>query len=260
MLRDKANTMAEIIGNPGRSAIEEVFVRFRRMFLMAFAPLFISGIGLGQMAAIKGYLDLPLLITIPAIIILLVGVGILHRRADRLMDQYERERRNWRKGADGEAMVSDILRELPDDYIVVNDITKKLGNIDHVVIGPTGIYVINTKKWRGSIRLGGNDELLLNGRPTDKPEVGNLVHATMEFHDKIKVLCEKEQFIHGLMVFVDTYIEGHTSSKKHMHLVRDDKLIEYLQKGEVRLKANEIVRIRRAVLGMACMDERFTAS
>jgi hypothetical protein len=252
--------MAEIIGDPGRSAGEEVFVRFRRMFLIAFVPLFISGITLGQMIGTKGHLNVPSVVSAPVILILLAAVYMFYSRANKLMNLYEGQRRNWRKGADGEAMVSDMLRNLPDDYVVINDITKKLGNIDHVVIGPTGVYVLNTKKWRGAVQLGSNDELLLNGRPTDKPEVGNLVHATMDFHDKIKVLCEKEEFIHGLMVFVDTYVEGSSSSKKHMHLVRDDKLIEYLQKGAVRLKAGEIARIRRAVLGMACMDERFAES
>ncbi|BDZ71411.1 nuclease-related domain-containing protein [Methanobacterium petrolearium] len=35
----------------------------------------------------------------------------------------------------------------------------KRGNIDHVVIGPTGIYVIETKNYSGSYRIKGNEWL-----------------------------------------------------------------------------------------------------
>ncbi len=65
-------------------------------------------------------------------------------------------------GAIGESKVSSTLSELPDDYIVINDVNVKLSKplymksendrifsfqIDHVVVGPTGIFAIETKHW-----------------------------------------------------------------------------------------------------------------
>ena len=51
------------------------------------------------------------------------------------------------RGIRGEKLVCDLLRTLSDDYILVNDLTLpgRLGNIDHVVLGPCGVVVIETK-------------------------------------------------------------------------------------------------------------------
>jgi hypothetical protein len=63
--------------------------------------------------------------------------------------------RNWIKGAEGERIVFEYLNELPQDYYILNDVTipSFYGNIDHVVIGPTGIFVIETKNFSGSYTI-----------------------------------------------------------------------------------------------------------
>lgn len=62
---------------------------------------------------------------------------------------------------EGENLVSNYLNTLPKDYFVFNDVNLpgKGGNIDHVVIGPTGIYVIETKNYSGRYRIKGNQWL-----------------------------------------------------------------------------------------------------
>ncbi|CAN5553260.1 hypothetical protein BH18VER1_BH18VER1_16580 [soil metagenome] len=67
------------------------------------------------------------------------------------IDQVDRERLAWRKGALGEVIVEQTLAELPDNLAVVNDVSHRFGNIDHVVIGPTGIFVLDSKNWKGSL-------------------------------------------------------------------------------------------------------------
>jgi hypothetical protein len=69
-------------------------------------------------------------------------------------------------GASGEEEVMEHLAFLPDDYHVFNDLKIDFGKwiywkkgkdgdkniktsqIDHLVVGPTGIFLIETKKWR----------------------------------------------------------------------------------------------------------------
>ena len=69
-----------------------------------------------------------------------------------------------RKGRLGERLVAELLRRLPDDYWLINDITlgRTRGNIDHVLIGPCGVVVIETKRLAGRIRCWG-DEWFVNG-------------------------------------------------------------------------------------------------
>ena len=65
-------------------------------------------------------------------------------------------------GAKGEREVIEKLRELPDSYIVINNFKKRFNKaihrkkkgdwiksiqIDHIVVGPTGLFVIETKNW-----------------------------------------------------------------------------------------------------------------
>jgi hypothetical protein len=60
------------------------------------------------------------------------------------------KRRIWSKGAKGEKIVAKKLKKLPKKYTAIRDvkIPNLGGDIDHVVVGPTGIYVIETKNYK----------------------------------------------------------------------------------------------------------------
>ena len=96
---------------------------------------------------------------------LYLGAGVAAvLTALRLGGPVTRRLRNVRKGRLGERLVVDLLSGLPDDYWLVNDVTLGLarGNIDHVLIGPCGVVVIETKRLAGTIRCSG-DEWSVNG-------------------------------------------------------------------------------------------------
>jgi hypothetical protein len=62
--------------------------------------------------------------------------------------------RAWRRGADGEVATARYLADLESDgYFVFHDlrIPGSRANIDHVVIGPSGIFVVDSKNLRGSV-------------------------------------------------------------------------------------------------------------
>jgi|GEM_PF-2736470 len=59
----------------------------------------------------------------------------------------------------GETRVAHELSRLPDDYIIMTDLTlaDPQGGVceaDHLVLGPTGVYVIEVKRWSGRITPG----------------------------------------------------------------------------------------------------------
>ena len=49
------------------------------------------------------------------------------------------------KGARGEERVSGILETLPDGYHVFNDFVACGKHVDHVVVGPGGVFSVETK-------------------------------------------------------------------------------------------------------------------
>ncbi|MGV9387240.1 nuclease-related domain-containing protein [Nonomuraea sp. NPDC003707] len=78
----------------------------------------------------------------------------------------------WRKGAAGERATARRLRSLElAGYTVLHDraLPRSRANIDHLVIGPTGVFVVDSKKWhrRTSIRPG-SGTLWVGSTPIDK--------------------------------------------------------------------------------------------
>jgi hypothetical protein len=72
------------------------------------------------------------------------------RRLNKIADAYER-------GAAGEARTAHALAMLPAaGWFVLHDVRwpgKTFANIDHVVIGPGGVFVIDSKAWSGRVEV-----------------------------------------------------------------------------------------------------------
>ena len=61
----------------------------------------------------------------------------------------------WEAGADGERRVAQALTALPPEWLVLHDRLLMPGrseaNLDHVVVGPAGVFLIDSKNWAGTI-------------------------------------------------------------------------------------------------------------
>jgi hypothetical protein len=80
------------------------------------------------------------------------------------------EERAWRVGAEGEESVGPRLEELqPHGWFVLHSVPvgKKGSDIDHVLIGPGGVYTINTKNHPGGKIWVGQYAVKANGQSTD---------------------------------------------------------------------------------------------
>lgn len=111
------------------------------------------------------------------------------RRLTRLADAYER-------GADGEQLTAAVLAELPYGWTVLHDLRhpgRRRANIDHVVIGPGGVFVVDSKNWSGSVTVTG-DVLRQDGRAreravADVAEAALAVTAVIGNVPAVPVLC-----------------------------------------------------------------------
>lgn len=253
--------MAQVFGTSGRNAAEQSHQRTKRLLVAGFVGIaalaVLGGYALGAAFPIRGF-ALSWVLIINALLGLLIW--LISKWANDRIDLMDRERMSWRKGAIGETLVALTLAELPNEYVVIHDVSKRFGNIDHVVVGPTGVYVVDAKNWTGSVKADGQDELLLNGKPLPKPPIKALLGAVMDFQSKLKALTEVDYFVRGLMVFPNAYVEANYGSTRQIHCLRNERLIEYLQDREFsrKLSRSDIDGIKRATLQLAGMDERFT--
>lgn len=74
----------------------------------------------------------------------------------------------WRAGARGERWAARFLNHLPQGWQVFHDVPigQRGANVDHVVIGPGGVFTVNTKNVRGKVWLAPHT-LMVDGHRRD---------------------------------------------------------------------------------------------
>src|ERR1035437_8038334 len=64
---------------------------------------------------------------------------------------------SWQDGAVAEQWTGRALRKLESQgWRIFHDLTASAGNMDHVVVGPGGVFLLDSKRWRGSITVEGD--------------------------------------------------------------------------------------------------------
>lgn len=130
-----------------------------------FASIFVVGFSTGMAVFFS-----PIIGGVLIVLALTAAIYFLYRG--------ERRMENYYKGARGEEYVSGILRSLPDNYHVFNDFVARGEHIDHVVVGPVGVFAIETKFWNGRVTLE-EDHILLNGQLPDRDPLKQVRHEGM---------------------------------------------------------------------------------
>jgi len=85
------------------------------------------------------------------------------------------------RGARGEEYVGSILEELrADGWLVIHDAELERSNVDHIVLGPAGLFTIETKSNPGPISVQRLHGRLIRQVQLQKERVEKLVDATAE--------------------------------------------------------------------------------
>jgi hypothetical protein len=84
----------------------------------------------------------------------LVGLAVAALVSWRLRFRPSEQARTWQRGAHGERHTARLLDRLTrDGYVVFHDLAVpgSPANVDHLVVGPSGVFVIDSKQWTGSV-------------------------------------------------------------------------------------------------------------
>lgn len=82
-------------------------------------------------------------------------------RAEELRRQLERAEaaeRSWTAGAEGEREVAALLDSLPEGQVALHDVPwpgRARANLDHVLVGPRSVVVVDSKNWTGEVAVHG---------------------------------------------------------------------------------------------------------
>ena len=115
---------------------------------------------------------------------------------------------SWRTGAEGERRLSQLLnRKLGATCVVLDDrrIPGSKANIDHLVIAPTGVWIVDAKKYKGRIevvsKLFADKQLLVAGRNKTKLTEG--LHRQQAAIQRDLLPDARTVPIHMVLCFVD---------------------------------------------------------
>lgn len=99
---------------------------------------------------------------------------------------------NFTSGQVGELDVWHELKKLPDGYFVIDDLNTGRGNIDKVVIGPTGIWTLEVKSYKGNISPNEHD---LKQAYAEAKTLQDLISSKLNLHLNVEpVLVFSDKF------------------------------------------------------------------
>ncbi|MEI7900688.1 MAG: nuclease-related domain-containing protein [bacterium] len=177
--------------------------------------------GLAITSPVVSYIPLTLLIVL---------LWVAKRRVSRILEDLQAAAIAFRKGADGMTLTADALTNLPDTYAVFHDVVHPSfeGNIDHVVVGPTGVFALETKDWRGMVTLASQGVLTLDGKHDQTPVVTTVLGLARNLKQKIEVLSSVDVFVQAVMVFPHASVHVMPGTRCNLAVQRLDSLVEYI--------------------------------
>lgn len=173
------------------------------------------------------------------------AVGLLAFTAWRFV-RYRPQMRNLRQGIEGEKAVGQFLERLRSDgFHVFHDIVAEGFNLDHVLIGPAGIFTIETKTWskpvRGDARIvyDGNTLVVAGSAPDRDP----LVQARSQARWLKNILAEstgKDFAVRPVVVFPGWFVEPSGGSQRDVWAMEPKGLPAFLAREEVKLEPADV--------------------
>jgi hypothetical protein len=125
------------------------------------------------------------------------------------------DERAWRVGADGEETIGAKLDKLTEHgWRVLHSVPVGRGSsdIDHVLIGPGGVYTVNTKKHPNARVWIGGDTVMVNGHR--QPYVRNSRHEAQRASRLLTAKVGFEVGVRGVLVFTTATLFPDVTVKK----------------------------------------------
>jgi Nuclease-related domain len=159
-------------------------------------------------------------------IALLASMFVISRYVLPLVDRRDR-------GATGEEQVGGLLDRMPDHgWQVIHDASLGKGNVDHILIGPPGVFTIETKSHPGPVRVARLHGATLSQAQAQRRAIERVTGVEVE----------------PLVVFSRAWVDRPMTRRKGVRVVPARMLLGYLAKLPPRLSREEIERAHGLVV------------
>ncbi len=142
----------------------------------------------------------------------------------------------WLKGARGEAKVGKVIEQMRDDgWRAIHDVSFGGPNVDHVLIGPAGIFTIETKSHRGRIDVKRIHERMLRQAYAEAKQIEELAGRHVE----------------PLLVFSNAYLVGRVPWKSRGVTILPARMLAgHMARRRVACSRDEVDELYRSLAGV----------
>ncbi len=180
----------------------------------------------------------PVLYAVPA----LLAIGYAGFRFIRVKREWEA----LRLGRDGEKDVGQKLEGLrKNGYEVFHDIIGDGFNLDHVLIGPAGLFTVETKthskplKGNPSVVFDGN-KILIDGMEPDRNPIVQAKAQANWLRELLAASTGHNYDVHPVIVYPGWFVENRSSGKKQIWVLNPKGLPSFLDHEPIQLKLEDI--------------------
>ncbi len=240
--------MPKTFGEPGKYPDTKA----RKITLSAFAvslgAMNLMSIAFGYLSAAKAP---PLGKGLAFLVWVAASWGVI-KFMDRVTTKATDERRNYLKGADGEHLVGYLLEDLPASYHLFHGLQLEAGSdIDHVAVGPGGIFLLSTKNWRGLLTVSTDGKLLHNGKLPDGGDVLQKTRrAAMMLRERLMALVGEDVYVQGVLVVPLAWTDV-PSLVRNIAILRQDNLASWIEGAPRRLDSGKVTHLATAMHALA---------
>ncbi|MDR2203161.1 MAG: NERD domain-containing protein [Nitrososphaerota archaeon] len=147
---------------------------------------------------------------------------------------YQRKYHIYKGGWQGEkTVVNTLTKNLGNEYYLINGayIRGDRGDVDHILLGPSGVYVLETKNWRGKITCYGDQWLRSGKKIKNSPslQIKRNTQKIIHLVGNAPTLRDIHIWVEGLLVFTNPNTDLNINNPT-VTTLKLAKLSEYIKK------------------------------
>ncbi len=198
-----------------------------RLRLRTIVTLGVLAVATAVLGRVFGLHDLRFLVSEVALLAVIFAVS---RYVLPLVDRRDR-------GASAEEHVGSLLEQLPASrWHVIHDASFGRGNIDHIVIGPAGLFTVETKSHPGPVRVGRVHGATIRQAQAQRDSIEQVIGVRVE----------------PLLVFSRAWVDRPLARRKGVRVLPARVLISHLRKRKETLSRSQVKdaheRLKQALL------------
>jgi len=145
--------------------------------------------------------------------------------------------RRMNRGERGELHVADVLEELRSEgYKPVHDIVGNGFNVDHVLVGPGGVFAIETKyrSGKGEITVR-NEGVFVGDRLEEKDCLKQACGSAATIRELIHESCRTRVWVNAIVVFVGDWKIRNKWRDANVRVFTPERLFDYIRDQQPQL-------------------------